>query len=90
MSQGRFRCPACGFQIFNRRLSKCEACGNLLPSELLLTSEVAAKLDAEYERDRKKREKQRQKSRGSHESGVLSGGESCGSVDAGGFGDGGG
>jgi len=51
----RFLCPACGFQIFNRRCAKCERCGALLPTELLLTAEQIAALDADHERSRKAR-----------------------------------
>jgi len=32
-----FRCPACGFRVFNRRYSRCEGCGAGLPAELLLS-----------------------------------------------------
>ena len=31
-------CPACGFQIFNRRYPHCESCGAALPESLLLSS----------------------------------------------------
>ena len=34
-TQTRFRCPACGFAIFNRRLPQCEACKAELPQSLL-------------------------------------------------------
>jgi ribosomal protein L37AE/L43A len=26
-----FRCPACGFTVFNRRVKRCEKCGEALP-----------------------------------------------------------
>lgn len=51
-----YRCPSCGFQIFNRRVSKCESCGVALPSELLLSREKTAALDAAHERSKKERE----------------------------------
>lgn len=33
----RFRCPACGFGVFNRRLATCEACHASLPTDLRFT-----------------------------------------------------
>lgn len=45
-----FRCPACGFRIFSRRIMKCESCGAPLPVALLLTPEQTAVFDAEDER----------------------------------------
>jgi hypothetical protein len=51
----RYRCPACGFQIFNRRLAKCESCGAALPSDLLLNDDQKATLDANHEKGRKAR-----------------------------------
>ena len=52
----KFRCPACGFQIFNRRIAKCESCGAPLPSELLFSKDQIAALDAEHEKSRKAQE----------------------------------
>jgi predicted RNA-binding Zn-ribbon protein involved in translation (DUF1610 family) len=89
MSQTRFRCPACGFQIFNRRVQKCESCGNSLPAELLFTSEEIKRLDAEHERTRKEREELSRKSR-SHDISGPPGADGFGSLDPGGDGDGGG
>lgn len=51
----RYRCPTCGFQIFNRRVSKCESCGAALPSELLFSRQQIAALDAEHEKSEKQR-----------------------------------
>ena len=34
-----FSCPACGFQVFNRRYTKCERCGSDLPASLLYSGE---------------------------------------------------
>jgi len=49
----RFRCPACGFAVYNRRVSTCESCGANLPKELLLTARQLAYIDAEHARDEK-------------------------------------
>jgi hypothetical protein len=51
----KYRCPACGFQIFNRRVAKCESCGAALPAELLLSAEGIAALDAAHEKSKKER-----------------------------------
>jgi hypothetical protein len=56
MAAVEFRCPACGFRIFNRRVPRCELCGVALPPELLFSREEAAALDAEHEKSRKERE----------------------------------
>jgi hypothetical protein len=40
----KLSCPACGFQVFNRRYSKCEQCAAELPSSLLYTVEERAAL----------------------------------------------
>jgi hypothetical protein len=52
----KYRCPACGFQIFNRRVAKCESCGVAVPRDLLLSAQEASKLDARYERGTKERD----------------------------------
>jgi hypothetical protein len=54
MTDQQYRCPACGFSIFNRRLAVCESCGGALPPDLLFSSEEKAALDAEHERSREK------------------------------------
>jgi hypothetical protein len=51
----KYRCPSCGFQIFNRRVPKCESCGAMLPSELLFSQDQIAALNAEHEKNRKER-----------------------------------
>jgi hypothetical protein len=40
----RFRCPACGFAVFNRRVAACEACHAQLPAELGFTAADLARL----------------------------------------------
>ena len=35
----KFKCPACNRFIYNRKVIKCEFCGNDLPKDLLLTEE---------------------------------------------------
>lgn len=80
MSQNRFRCPACGFQIFNRRVAKCEGCGGQLPEELLYTPEEVARLDAHYEQTRTQREEQMRKAR-SYDLGGSGGGDGFGDSD---------
>jgi hypothetical protein len=89
MNQTSFRCPTCGFQIFNRRVQKCESCGNSLPSELLLTAAEMKQLDTEYERARQEREESSRKSR-RHDISGFSGADSSGAFDSGSHGDGGG
>lgn len=84
----KYRCPSCGFQIFNRRVQKCESCGGKLPQELLFSPQQIAALDAEHERSKKEREaRARGIGRGSGDSGS---GSSDISWDFGGGGDGGG
>jgi len=83
MNKNKFRCPACDFPIFNRRVAKCERCGGQLPAELLFTPEQMAKLDAQYEQSRKAREEQARKA-GSYD---LGGGD-FGGFDSGGDGGG--
>jgi hypothetical protein len=51
----RYKCPSCGFQIFNRRIAKCESCGAALPEELLLSAEQVAELDAAHEKSMKEK-----------------------------------
>jgi hypothetical protein len=85
MSLNKFRCPACGFQVFNRRVAKCEACGGELPNDLLFTREDVAKLDAQHELTRKDREAQMRNAR-SHNVGGSSGGDGSGDFGLGGDG----
>jgi hypothetical protein len=42
-----YRCPACGFGVFNRRYPKCERCAAPLPAALLYSPEEIERLDAE-------------------------------------------
>jgi hypothetical protein len=63
MQMNKYRCPACGFQIFNRRVRNCESCGAELPADLLLSPKEIAVLDAEQERSRKATEARRRKER---------------------------
>lgn len=59
----KYRCPECGFQIFNRRVARCESCGSPLPEELLLTAEEKAALDAEHEQSAKRRAEEARKAK---------------------------
>ena len=89
LSQTKYRCPACGFQIFNRRVQKCESCGHSLPTELLFTPEELKQLDTAYARARKEREESSRKS-GSHDNSGFDGSDSSGAFDSGCDGGGGG
>lgn len=70
----RFRCPACGFTIFNRRLVACEACHAMLPEELRFSEADLARLSEdearnaairqELARQAEELERQRQKRKG--------------------------
>jgi hypothetical protein len=40
----RYRCPACGFTIFNRRVTACEACHAPLPDTLRFSTADLARL----------------------------------------------
>lgn len=51
----RFRCPACSFSAFNRRVVRCESCAAELPASLLFTAPQLAVLDAEHARNEKAR-----------------------------------
>ena len=44
----KYQCPNCHKTIFNRRIKCCEFCGEVLPTELLLTDEDKKKLNREY------------------------------------------
>ena len=54
-SQSRFRCPACDFAIFNRRLAQCEACKAELPINLRFNAADLARLQVEADRNEKVR-----------------------------------
>ena len=88
-------CPGCGFQVFNRRYPRCEACGNLLPKSLVLSASERAELQKKEAQE--ERGKQLSKPRGSTAGGggdfyVLDGSDSSGHCggDGGAGGDGGG
>ncbi len=51
----RFRCPACGFAVFNRRLATCESCKAPLPASLRFTENDLARMEAESARIEKMR-----------------------------------
>jgi len=46
----RFRCPACGFTVFNRRVAECESCKAPLPASLMFTGKELARLEEEAAR----------------------------------------
>jgi hypothetical protein len=70
-----FRCPACNFAVFNRRVHRCEKCGRELPenlrftaSDLALIAAEAARVEKarrELQRDREEEERKREQRRGS-------------------------
>lgn len=70
----RFRCPACGFTVFNRRLAHCEACQAPLPESLRFDAATLARLErdaaeidrqrAELAREAEAQEAERQRRRG--------------------------
>ncbi|MDO8283982.1 MAG: hypothetical protein Q7T69_03140 [Rhodoferax sp.] len=70
----RFRCPACGFTVFNRRLATCESCHASLPVALRFTAAELARLAEDEARNAETRkelarqaeelERQRQKRKG--------------------------
>ena len=43
----RFRCPACGFTVFNRRVAACESCKAPLPENLRFSESELARLEEE-------------------------------------------
>jgi hypothetical protein len=49
----RFRCPACDFAIFNRRISNCESCGEALPKDLLYSPEDLLVIEQEHAKNEK-------------------------------------
>lgn len=52
-ADNRFRCPTCGFTVFNCRVATCESCAAVLPSELRFTSEDLKLIEADHERNTK-------------------------------------
>ena len=70
----RFRCPACGFTVFNRRIAACESCKAPLPANLMFTGKELARLEeesariakirADMAREAERLEQERQRRRG--------------------------
>ena len=70
----RFRCPACGFTVFNRRVAACESCKAPLPANLMFTGKELARLEeesarvekirADMLREAERQEEERQRRRG--------------------------
>lgn len=70
----RFKCPACGFTVFNRRVATCESCKAPLPADLRFTDNDLARLEAEsariekirrdMAREAEREEEERQRRRG--------------------------
>ncbi|MGB2881892.1 MAG: hypothetical protein WBC08_09005 [Rhodoferax sp.] len=52
----RFRCPACGFTVFNRRLPTCESCSVPLPEAMRLTEAERARIAQDEERNARTRQ----------------------------------
>lgn len=88
---GRYRCPACRFPIFNRRVASCESCAAALPAELLFTAQQLRAIDAEHARNEQTRQDlaNAAKKRRSHDGGAVDfdASDDCGG-DAGGDGGG--
>ncbi len=51
----RFKCPACGFAIFNRRLPRCERCQASLPDSMLFSEHDIERINREAVENEKKR-----------------------------------
>ncbi len=69
------RCPVCNFTVFNRRVPRCEKCGNDLPQHLLFGAKELALLAEEdariqsarraLQREKEEEERKREARRGS-------------------------
>jgi uncharacterized Zn finger protein (UPF0148 family) len=62
----RYRCPACQFPVFNRRVGTCESCGRALPAGFVYSARQLEDIDAEHVRNEKVRarlERARRKTR---------------------------
>ena len=46
----KFRCPGCGFTVFNRRVAACESCKAPLPANLMFSGKELARLEEESAR----------------------------------------
>lgn len=74
IDSSRFRCPACGFTVFNRRIAACESCKVSLPADLMFTGKELARLEdesariakvrADMAREAERLEEERQRRRG--------------------------
>lgn len=74
-SPARWRCPACDFPVYNRRLRRCERCGLDLPesvgyspAELAMIAAEEARIERirlELERAREEEARRREERRGS-------------------------
>jgi hypothetical protein len=51
----KFVCPSCERPIYNRRIDKCEFCGETLPSELLYSENEVGNLDKQQTESLKKK-----------------------------------
>lgn len=56
-----YRCPACAFRVFNRRLKRCEKCGAALPAELQYSAQELARLEADRRENEASLERTREK-----------------------------
>lgn len=67
-ASSRFKCPACGFAVFNRRVAHCESCKAPLPAAMMYTADDLAHLDAEAARiDKIRRDMAREAERAEEE-----------------------
>ncbi|MBA6262140.1 hypothetical protein [Colwellia sp. Bg11-12] len=51
----KFVCPSCERPIYNRRVNKCEFCGEALPKELLFSENEVDNLDNQLSESLKKK-----------------------------------
>tara|TARA_R110000787_G_scaffold177046_9_gene289115 strand:+ start:304 stop:540 length:237 start_codon:yes stop_codon:yes gene_type:complete len=51
----KFLCPSCEKPIYNRRVDKCEFCGETLPSELLYSENEVDNLDKQQSESLRKK-----------------------------------
>lgn len=59
----RFRCPACRFPVYTRRVRCCEKCGQDLPAEFQFSAkelQLLAEEEARLEKVRKEMARERQ------------------------------
>lgn len=79
-----YKCPACGFQIYNRRVTKCEKCHQPLPADLLFSTTEVAALNTQYESSKKARDAQADRDSAAGDSGGSSADIYFGGIDIGG------